>query len=78
MGLFSSKQETVYKISNMNCGHCAAKIQDRLSALKGIKKVQADVAAGNITLQSTLSLTVDELNAALEDTDYRIIEEQAK
>ncbi|GAB6090016.1 heavy-metal-associated domain-containing protein [Spirochaeta dissipatitropha] len=76
MALFSPRKESVYKVSNMNCGHCAAKIQDRLSALKGIKKVHADVAAGSIAIQSTGKLVIDELNVALEDTDYRILEEQ--
>ena len=72
MGLFGKKQTVVYTVPNMNCGHCEAKITERVSRLAGVSKVKADSALKTLEIQhSENAPTVEEVNQALSDTDYQ-------
>jgi P-type Cu+ transporter len=41
MGLFGSKKSVEYRVPDMNCGHCEAKVTAALAGVSGVKKVVA-------------------------------------
>ena len=72
MGLFGKKQSVVYTVPNMNCGHCEAKITERVSQLSGVSKVKADSKLKTLEIQySGAAPTVDDVNQSLNGTDYQ-------
>ena len=44
-------QKSVYRISGMDCGDCAAKLEKRLSALPGVKSAAVNFGAGKLTVE---------------------------
>jgi copper chaperone CopZ len=68
---FGKKAETVVlKVSGMMCGHCAARVEGALTALKGVKSAKVDLQAATVTVVSTQSAEV--LAKAITDAGYTV------
>lgn len=44
-------QKSVFRISGMDCGDCAAKLEKRLAALPGVKSAAVNFGAGKLTVE---------------------------
>ena len=54
MGLFGNKKETVIlNVEGMMCMHCAAKVENGLKAVKGVKGVAVDLKSKTVTVTVT-------------------------
>ena len=42
----------VFKLEGLNCAHCAAKIEERVSKLEGVKSVVINFMTTKMTLES--------------------------
>ena len=68
---FGKKAETVVlKVKGMACGHCAARVEGALTALKGVKSAKVDLEAATVTVVSTLA--ADVLAKAVTEAGYQV------
>ena len=68
---FGKKAETTtLKVSGMACGHCAARVEGALTALKGVKSAKVDLEAGTVTVVSTLP--AEALAKAVTEAGYKV------
>ncbi|PPK64499.1 heavy-metal-associated domain-containing protein [Actinokineospora auranticolor] len=62
--------QTVYTISGMTCGHCAASVTEELSGITGVSDVAVDLASGAVTVTSSDSLDRADVAAAVTEAGY--------
>lgn len=58
----------VFKVSGMSCSHCVRAITTALQALDATAQVEVDLAAGEVRVESRLS--VAEVIAALDEEGF--------
>ena len=46
--LFGKTENVIIKVGGMHCMHCAAKVENTLKALKGVKKARVDLENGTV------------------------------
>ncbi len=46
--------KTVFRISGMDCGDCAAKLEKRLAAMSGVRSATVNFGAGKLTVEHTI------------------------
>ena len=61
-----------YRVSGMTCGHCEGAVSGELSALDGVRSVQADAATGLVTVVSAAPLDDDAVRAAVDEAGYEL------
>ena len=49
----------VFKLEGLNCAHCAAKIEEKVSKLEGVKSVVINFMTTKMTLESVAENIVD-------------------
>ena len=59
--------ETVFKVSDMNCGHCEAKIK---TALDAVENTSASFDLENKTVSVTTEASTDEIIKVIADAGY--------
>jgi len=62
---------TTLSVEGMACGHCAARVEGALAAVKGVKSAKVDLAAATVTVEA---VGVDEqtLKQAVEAAGYKV------
>lgn len=50
-------QQSVFQVSGMDCGDCAAKLEKRIAALAGVVSAKVNFAAGKMTVEHTAPVT---------------------
>jgi copper chaperone len=60
-------QTQTFQVSGMTCDHCVHAVTEELQALPGVTTVEVDLAAGTATVDSTRTLTDDEVSDALDE-----------
>lgn len=48
-------RRTVYRVSGLDCGDCAAKLEKKLAATPGVRSATVNFGAGKLTVEHTLS-----------------------
>ena len=48
--LFGKTETVVLKVEGMHCMHCVGKVEATLKALKGVKKVKAELETGKVSV----------------------------
>ncbi len=61
-----------YQVRGMTCGHCELSVQEEISELDGILEVNADHAAGAVTVTSAEPLDPTAVAAAVEEAGYSL------
>lgn len=73
--LFGSKEKIELKVIGMTCGHCAAKIQQAVSQLPGVKKVTASRTNGTVTIEpESDTLNLQTIKETIELLGYQVTE----
>ncbi|MEZ7743074.1 heavy metal-associated domain-containing protein [Gemella sp. 20925_1_85] len=60
-----------YSIEGVKCGGCAATVKEKLSKLDNVDNVQVNIQEKTIEVEGGASK--EELQAALADTNYKIV-----
>ena len=63
-----------YTVRGMTCGHCAAAVTEEVTKIAGVRDVQVDVPAGQVTVSSTEALDEAQLSAAVDEAGYELVE----
>ncbi|MEX0659905.1 MAG: heavy metal translocating P-type ATPase [Egibacteraceae bacterium] len=56
----------------MHCGSCSARIHDRLGALDGVRRVDADHETGTVTVEHTPDIFEGQIRATLHDMGFDV------
>ncbi|TVR71091.1 MAG: copper chaperone [Spirochaetaceae bacterium] len=72
MALFGSKQSVAFRIPEMNCGHCEAKVSGAVKGLAGVKKVTATSADKRLVVEykGDTAPDLDAINNVLKPVGY--------
>ena len=70
--MFSKKLEYELIIEGMHCQHCAKKVEESLSKIKGVKKVLVDVETGKTIILSKTEVDNSAIKTAVENLGYSI------
>lgn len=70
----STGARSTYQVSGMTCGGCAKKVTGHVSEIAGVTDVQADLAAGTITVLSDSPLDTAEVRAVLKRAGYQLVD----
>ena len=60
-----------YSIEGVKCGGCVAAVKEKLSKLDNVDNVEVNIQEKTIEVEGTASK--EELQAALSDTNYKIV-----
>lgn len=76
MGLFGKKQEAVFSVPELSCGHCEMKVGKLLSTVAGVVEVKASSADKRVTLvyKGSSAPSLETVTAALGDSGYTATE----
>lgn len=61
-----------YSVPKISCGHCVHTIQGEVSNLAGVKKVEADLATKQVTVQYDPPASDESLRALLAEINYPV------
>ncbi len=70
--MFNKNFEKEITIEGMHCMHCAKKVEDTLSKIKGVKKVSVELSSGKVKILSKDEINNELLKAAVETLGYSI------
>ncbi|HHP7233342.1 MAG TPA: heavy-metal-associated domain-containing protein [Desulfobacterales bacterium] len=59
-----------FAIPNISCGHCVMSIQNELTELDGVRKVDGDPAAKTITVEWDTPATAEKIRRTLQEINY--------
>jgi copper chaperone len=59
-----------FKVSGMSCGHCVRAVTQAIQALEQTAKVEVDLAAGMVRVESDLDAT--QIQAAIREEGYEV------
>lgn len=63
-------QTKTFEVPNISCGHCVRTIENEVSDLAGVSKVQADEETRMVTVEWGDPATWDTINALLVEINY--------
>ena len=63
------EEKCVY-IPNISCGHCVSTIKQELGEIEGVKAVDGDPAAKNVTIKWNAPATWESIRKTLEEIGY--------
>ncbi|MBR7184606.1 MAG: cadmium-translocating P-type ATPase [Clostridia bacterium] len=67
----TKKVTTTFKVSGMACGHCAARVEQAIAAIKGASG-KVDLDAATVTVEAPEKVTREQLAAAIEAAGYKV------
>ena len=72
MGLFGNKKSVEYRVPDMSCGHCEAKVTAALQGVTGVKKVKATAKDKRVVIEYAGDAAPDlaTVNGVLEPAGY--------
>ena len=59
-----------FTVPNISCGHCTRTIENELSELAGVRRVQADEATRVVTVEWDTPATWEQIDALLHEINY--------
>ena len=61
-----------FDVHGMSCHHCEMAVTAELSRIDGVAHVAVDVAAGTVIVESTATLDIDTVAAAVDEAGYEL------
>lgn len=58
------------KVPNISCGHCVMTIKNELSEIQGVKSVQGDENAKQVTVDYEAPADLDQIREKLKEINY--------
>ena len=75
--MFGKKKETattVLSVEGMMCGHCAARVEKALAAVKGVESVTVDLEKKTVSVVATARTSAEQMKKAITDAGYTVAE----
>jgi copper ion binding protein len=69
-----SEMASALKVKGMSCQHCVMSVTKALNQLDGVKNVQVDLAKGEVRFDNTKSVASDQIQKAITDAGYEVIQ----
>lgn len=66
----------VMKIEGMSCNHCKMRVENALSALDGVEKVEVNLELKQAVLEMTNDVENSILTEVVDDAGYEVVEIQ--
>ncbi len=63
---------TTFKVTGMTCGHCEGAVREEISALDGVRAVEASAATGMVTVTSAAEPDEAAVRAAVDEAGYEL------
>lgn len=63
--------QTIF-VSGMTCGHCINSVTEELSKINGVKKVEIDLAAGKVDIDSNEEISKVKIEEAIQEAGYEL------
>ena len=60
-----------YTVHGMTCDHCAASVNEEVSELAGVDRVEVDLASGRLEVTGS-AISDEEVRAAVEEAGYEL------
>lgn len=70
---FGKKTSVTLKVSGMHCAHCAKRVNDTLSGLKGVSKVRVDLGEGRVSFVADPAFSVDSAVSAVKALGFEVL-----
>lgn len=70
--MFGKKVKTEFKVEGMHCGHCAAKVEEAIGSLEGVKSVKADYDSGSVEVVSASELDRNAVASAVQNAGFTL------
>lgn len=65
--------ESVYTVAGMTCGKCVDAVTTEVGRVAGVRRVEVDLASGEVTVTSDRALGTDEVDAAVTEAGYELV-----
>ena len=67
-------EQLTLKVEGMSCGHCVNSIESNVKELNGVEQVKVQLAEGTVevTIDSSVVISVKDIVAVIEDQGYEI------
>ena len=62
-----------FKVEEIHCVKCKARVEESLKSIEGVKKVNADVATGKTVIKSKTEISNDLIQEKLEENGFKAI-----
>jgi copper chaperone len=63
---------TVISVPEVHCGHCVSSIEGALKPMDGVSDATVSLEATNVTVDHDESVSVEQLEAAIEEQGYEV------
>lgn len=63
---------TVISVPEVHCGHCVSSIEGALKPMDGVDDATVSLEATNVTVQHDDTVSVEQLEAAIEEQGYEV------
>ena len=61
-----------FNVVGMSCGHCVASVTEEVSKLPGVTKVDVDLVAGAVTVESAEPVDRDAFAQAIDEAGFAV------
>ena len=71
-----TRSTATYQVTGMTCQHCVSAVQEEVSALPGVDKVDVQLVAGGtstVTIDSAAPLDEQAVRDAVEEAGYDVV-----
>ncbi|HTZ91772.1 MAG TPA: heavy metal-associated domain-containing protein [Streptosporangiaceae bacterium] len=66
-------QESVFTVNGMTCSHCVTAVQTEVAKVPGVRDVEVNLEAGQVTVRTEGDPEVVALRAAVEEAGYQLV-----
>ncbi|HXB46884.1 MAG TPA: heavy metal-associated domain-containing protein [Streptosporangiaceae bacterium] len=66
-------QESVFTVYGMTCSHCVSAVRTEVAKVQGVRGVEVDLDARQVTVRTDSDPEVAALRAAVEEAGYQLI-----
>ena len=63
---------TVISVPEVHCGHCVSSIEGALKPMDGVADATVSLEATNVTVEHDDTVSVEQLEAAIEEQGYEV------
>ena len=74
--MFGKKKETattVLTVEGMMCGHCAARVEGALTAMKGVESAKVELAAKTVTVVAVTKVSAADMAKVITEAGYTVV-----
>ena len=68
-----TNKKEVISVEGMMCGHCAARVEKALTALKGVDSVTVDLDKKTVSVVAAVKVSAEQMKKAITDAGYTVV-----